>query len=32
MCLARPVLTADHDFDVIAGVTELTHEYVAPSP
>ncbi|MGN6128123.1 MAG: PIN domain-containing protein [Humibacter sp.] len=26
------VLTADHDFDHIAAVTALQHEYVAPSP
>lgn len=26
------VLTADHDFDHIARVTDLQHEYVAPSP
>lgn len=26
------VLTADHDFDHIASVTSLKHEYVAPSP
>lgn len=25
------VLTADHDFDHIAAVTELSHEYVAPA-
>ena len=25
------VLTADHDFDHIAAVTDLSHEYVAPS-
>lgn len=25
------VLTADHDFDHIAAVTDLQHEYVAPS-
>ncbi|NQX27732.1 PIN domain-containing protein [Microbacteriaceae bacterium VKM Ac-2854] len=25
------VLTADHDFDHIAAVTDLRHEYVAPS-
>lgn len=25
------VLTADHDFDHIARVTDLQHEYVAPS-
>ena len=25
------VLTADHDFDYIARVTDLQHEYVAPS-
>jgi predicted nucleic acid-binding protein len=25
------VLTADHDFDHIAGVCDLQHEYVAPS-
>lgn len=25
------VLTADHDFDYIASVSELRHEYVAPS-
>lgn len=26
------VLTADHDFDHIASVSDLRHEYVAPSP
>ncbi len=26
------VLTADHDFDHIAAVTSLMHEYVAPAP
>lgn len=25
------VLSADHDYDYIAAVTELNHEYVAPS-
>lgn len=26
------VLTADHDFDHIATVSDLQHEYIAPSP
>jgi len=26
------VLSADHDFDHIAAVTDLAHEYVAPTP
>jgi predicted nucleic acid-binding protein len=26
------VLAADHDFSHIAGVTDLQHEYIAPSP
>lgn len=26
------ILSADHDFDHIAAVTDLAHEYVAPTP